>query len=91
MQKFNPWIKMTVISDLVPYVRTKVGDRSSPYRYEDAWVEDSIQVAHMLLQRYIYNKYLYDDATSDIVRNSECKICTKSVSQLKLIFRISVP
>jgi len=61
---------MTVISDLITPVRTKVGDRSSPYRCADEWIESAIQVAHLQLQRYIYNKYLLD-ATPDIVRNTE--------------------
>jgi hypothetical protein len=62
---------MTVIDDLLPYVRLELGDISTPYRYLDSWIQSSLRAATIALHRFLYNKYLIDSDTDDIIRNTD--------------------
>lgn len=46
---------------LIPELRLKIGDISSPYRYLDEWLELSLSLAVRSLQRFWKSKYLVDD------------------------------
>lgn len=59
----------TVIDSLIPYIRVRLGDISSPYRYEDSWISSAVRAAVVLLERYNYNKYIISTSTNDIIRN----------------------
>jgi hypothetical protein len=67
----TPATSSGVIEELIPYVRVKIGDFSSPYRYESDWIRSAIRAASITLQQYLHNKYLLDEDTDDIIRNTE--------------------
>jgi hypothetical protein len=60
----------TTVNFLIISVRTRIGDRTAPYRYDDAWIVDALLLAVKGLQRYWNYRYLVDATTNEVSRNS---------------------
>ena len=59
----------TTLDYLVSFLRFKIGDTATPYRYLDEWLVVSLNFALRLSYRYLKNKYLID-ANNLVTRNT---------------------
>jgi hypothetical protein len=63
---------MSNLDYLIPELRMHLGDTdSTAYRYVDAWLEVSLVSAIKALQRWWGSRYLIDDNTLDVYRNTD--------------------
>ncbi len=62
---------VTDLDYLIPSLRWKLGDITTPYRYMDEWLRVSLVSALKSLQRWWGIKYLIDDTTYVVTRYSE--------------------
>lgn len=57
---------------LIPTLRMHLGDMNpATYRYEDAWLRVALVSGVKALQRWWGAKYLVDDTTNDVSRNTD--------------------